>query len=73
MGLFDEVFLPFGKYGPGSDCRPISRIPSSYLRYLLESDWFERKHEGMVETLEEELSWRTMYDMHFNDEADIRY
>ena len=55
MGLFDSVFLSFGKYGPGADRRPVSRIPSSYLRYLLESDWFEREHEDLVETLEGEL------------------
>lgn len=73
MGLFDDVFLSFGKYGPGADHVPLSRIPSSYLRWLLELDWFEREHEDLIETLQEELAWRTQFDSHFEDEADIRY
>lgn len=73
MGLHDDIFLTFGKYGPGADHRPIGRVPSSYLKWCLEQDWLERKYEIMVELFEEELSWRDQWGKHFEDERDMRY
>jgi uncharacterized protein (DUF3820 family) len=73
MGLIDNVHMPFGIFGPGADYRVIGDVPSSYLRWCLEQDWFERKYESLVEPFEEELAWRDRYDMHFNDVKEVRY
>lgn len=70
MGLIDDIYLRFGKYFG----KPISNVPSSYLRWCLEQDWFEKKQgEEMVLYFEQELDWRDQMDQHFEDEEDIRY
>ncbi len=67
MGLIYTIEMPFGKYGPGADHRVIGTVPSSYLRWCLESDWFEEKYPHLVEPFEEELAWRDEWDEHFED------
>ena len=61
IGLKDNIFLSFGKYGPGAERKPVSMIPNSYLRWCLEEDWFERKHPELVNVFQEELSWRSLW------------
>lgn len=72
MGLHDDIFLTFGKYGPGADHRTIGQVPSSYLRWCLEQDWFERTY-NLVELFEEELAWRSQWGENFEDERKITY
>ena len=60
----EEVVLSFGKFSGKS----IEEIPSKYLFWLLEQDWFETKYSYLVEPVEFELDWRTRMDRHFEDE-----
>lgn len=69
MGLINDIYLPFGKHTG----EPISNVPSSYLKWCLEQDWFEDKYEDLIRSFEEELNWRDLFDMHFEDKADIVY
>jgi len=69
MGLHDNIYITFGKHFS----KPVSRTPSSYLRWCLEQDWFETKHPTLVEPFEEELQWRDTWDQHFEDEREVRY
>ena len=52
--------LPFGRY-EGID---ISDVPDSYLIYLLESDWFDKKYPHLVKKLDEEIAYRDKWDKH---------
>ena len=52
--------LSFGKH-EGED---IEDIPSDYLRWLLETEWFDKKHVDMVEPIETELEFRDRFDKH---------
>lgn len=69
MGLHDDTCLTFGKFRG----RSVSNTPSSYLKWCLEQDWFDRKYEELVPFFEEELNWRTTWNQHFEDEREIRY
>ena len=73
MGFHDDISMTFGKYGPGADHRTIGRTPTSYLRWCLEQDWFERRYEDLVGLFEEELAWRTHWGKNFEDEREITY
>jgi len=53
--------LPFGNH-KGQD---IESIPSDYLKWLLESDWFDKKYPELVEEVEDELKYRDDWDKHF--------
>ena len=66
MGLRDDIFITFGKYKGDA----ISEIPSSYLKWCLYEDFLE---DNLIEVFEEELNWRTTWDQHFEDPADVRY
>ena len=69
MGLIDDQHVPFGKYRGHA----IGNVPSSYLRWCLEQDWFERKYEELIEPFEQELAWRDQFDVHFEDVASAWY
>ena len=51
----------FGKY-KGKD---IEDVPSSYLKYLLESDWFDKKYPDLVKEMDKELKYRNDWNKHF--------
>ncbi len=53
--------LSFGKFKD----QDIESVPSSYLRYLLESDWFEDKYTELVKEVENELGYRDDWRKHF--------
>ena len=55
--------VPFGKHRGA----PISELPSSYLRWLEGQDWFEEKHEGLLEVVQAELSWRDETGQHWEE------
>jgi len=69
MGLHADTMMTFGKFGPGADHRPIGHVPASYLRWCLEQDWFEDKHEDLIEIFQEELNWREQWDVKDDDEG----
>jgi len=53
--------LPFGNY-KGKD---IEDIPTDYLKWLLETDWFDKKYPELVDEIETELKYRDDWDKHF--------
>jgi uncharacterized protein (DUF3820 family) len=46
--------LPFGRY---TGCS-ISEVPDSYLNYLSETDWFEKKYPKLQEAINAEMEYR---------------
>ena len=58
---FKNPCMPFGKYKD----RLIEEIPSSYLEFLLDQDWFHEKFLSLVEQIEAELTYRTDHSAHF--------
>ncbi len=46
--------LPFGKY---RGCT-IGEVPDSYLNYLSETDWFEKKYPKLQEAINAEMEYR---------------
>jgi len=61
-----EVNLPFGR--SQKERKSVGELPSNYLRWLLEQDFFERQYEELVEPVEQELEWRTNQNCHFYDD-----
>lgn len=60
-GMSDgEAVLPFGKF---RGCR-IGEVPDSYLVWLSENDWFEKKYPDLQERINEELGFRDSQDIH---------
>jgi len=60
--------LPFGKYGPSKKFPSgvdIVFINSSYLKWLLEQDWFIDSDSDLVLAVEEELRLRDADNSHF--------
>jgi len=56
--------MAFGKY-KGKD---IEDIPSSYLKWLLEQNWFnEVYYKDMIEPIEIELRFRDKFNTHFEE------
>ena len=55
--------LPFGKFKGQS----LAEIPSSYLSWLLEQDWFEDEYVSLFDDVQEENRWREETGSHFND------
>lgn len=53
--------MPFGMHKD----KEIETIPSRYLKFLLESDWFEEKYLYLVNEIEEELAFRDTWHKHF--------
>jgi uncharacterized protein (DUF3820 family) len=59
------VILHFGKF-KGMD---IEDVPSDYLNYLLESDWFEKQYLSLIDPIEKEMKFRSTFNTHFYGEA----
>jgi uncharacterized protein (DUF3820 family) len=53
--------MPFGNYN-GWD---IEEIPSDYLQWLTDQDWFGEKFEELYEEVEEEMETRERSCAHF--------
>ena len=53
--------LTFGKFN-GWD---IEDVPSSYLKYLHNQEWFEDKHEKLYLAVNIEIGYRDLHDKHF--------
>ena len=53
--------LTFGKFN-GWD---IEDVPSSYLKYLHNQEWFEDKHEKFYLAVNIEIGYRDLHDKHF--------
>ena len=71
MGLIDDVFMPFGK--DTYKGKPISKVPSSYLKWCQGQEFVYEKHPKVAEKIDEEMKWRDDWEQHFEDPADIRY
>ena len=56
--------LPFGKYKNIS----LELIPSGYLKWLLEQDWFEEKFSDEFTAVEEVMSTRDYEQSHFYED-----
>ncbi len=52
--------VPFGKF-KGLD---IEEVPSRYLLYLTEQDWFNDKFVQLSNEVVKELEWRDKWDKH---------
>lgn len=57
--------LPIGKQYRGKE---IEDVPSDFLRWLLEQDWFLDKYPELADEINEELQWRTDWSKHFYSE-----
>ena len=57
----DDMILSFGKH-VNEDIR---EIPSDYLQWLMEQDWFEEKFDNIRQRVEEELKIRERSYGHF--------
>lgn len=51
--------IPFGKFS-GKD---IDEIPNTYLRWLVEQDWFEKQYSDLLTEVESELEYRNRWDI----------
>lgn len=65
MGHIDTAgyIMPFGKHKGES----IADLPSSYLRWLAEQDWFESRYEHLLEVVQHELDWRGETNQHWEE------
>lgn len=59
----EKDILPFGKF-KGKD---IVDCPSSYLKWLLEQEWFENEHTKLYKATKEEYKFRDARDLHFQE------
>jgi len=55
--------LYFGKF-LGFD---IEEIPDSYLNWLLETNWFDKKYPQLVKPIDEELKYRQKWGIKVNE------
>jgi len=62
--FFGEEVLPFGKFVG----KKVFQCPTSYLRWLLEKDWFEEKHPELFDDVQSEYNWREEASTHFEGE-----
>lgn len=60
-GGYATVKLPFGKYKG----QVIGSMPSGYLKWLLEQDWFEDNEE--FEPVQDEMQWRKENNIYIED------
>lgn len=56
--------LPFGKYKNIS----LELVPSSYLKWLLEQDWFEEMFESEFSVVVDEMNKRGYEQSHFYED-----
>ncbi len=54
----------FGKFRN----KDIEDVPDSYLVWLLETDWFDKKFPALVKPIDEELKYRNKFDKHIVEE-----
>ncbi len=54
------IIFPFGKF-KGWD---IESIPSSYIKWVLETDWFDKQYKDLTKELDKELKYRDRFDKH---------
>lgn len=59
-----DRYLPFGM--SQNQNKTIGELPDSYLRWLLETNWFEKEYPNYVKDCDEELIWRTKWNTHIN-------
>jgi uncharacterized protein (DUF3820 family) len=52
--LADEIIMPFGICKGKS----VSEVPTSYLRYLLDQEWFVDRDDDLVVAVETEYNFR---------------
>ena len=55
------MILPFGKYVN----REVREVPSDYLEWLMDEDWFCDQYEELAAEVEDELDVRTRSYAHF--------
>ena len=60
------TLLSFGKYSTGAVQRDINEMPSDYLHWLMETDWFEDKFPEHHEEVESVLSERDAQGGHWD-------
>ena len=64
----------FGKFGVKGERREVDRIPSDYLRWVLEQPWVEEKHGvELIEEIESVMAERDAQGTHwheYEEEAD---
>lgn len=65
-GITPGVRLPFGK--SANEGKTLEELPSSYLQWLLEQDWFEEKYARFVDFVQQEWNWREETNNHFEDD-----
>ncbi len=58
-----NTILTFGKHAK----KDIEAVPSNYLEWLLQQNWFQDQYEVLVQQIEAELAYRTDHDAHFVD------
>lgn len=56
---YEDIPLPFGKHKGKLICD----IPSLYLQWLLDQDWFVRDHPKMEEMIKMELDYRKKWEV----------
>jgi len=59
----EEIYLGFGKFATTE----LGQVPSSYLRYLQEQEWFYDKEPTKAEKVEREMEFRDRWDSHFEE------
>lgn len=60
-----DEYLPFGK--SRNEHLMISELPDSYLRWLLEQDFFERDYPERIEPIQNLLNWREQMGIKITD------
>lgn len=60
-GDHQDLPMPFGVHKD----KLIADVPSSYLRWILEQDWFVSKFTDLKKQAEIELEFRDRFDKHF--------
>ena len=54
------MIIPFGKFRDLN----IEEVPSRYLLWLVDQDWFNDEHVELSNAVVKELEWREKWDRH---------
>jgi len=57
-----KMIIPFGKFKN----KEIEEVPSKYLLYLIDQDWFNDKFVQLSNEVVKELEWRDKFDRHIS-------
>lgn len=57
--------LPFSKQYKGKN---IEDVPSDFLKWLLNQNWFLDEYPELSDEIQDELEWRTNWNKHFYSE-----